>query len=368
MVSDMRSEPEWKETVEQMVSLGADGTAEQLEAVMRFLLRTLTNPHVLSGGSRELKVRSPSSWFIKAGSLLDRAAFRPATLPGDLVIGIALLPAIAAGLIIFKTPALEMLGIALAAGTAGVIAARWLWRDQRPHPGAGPLIAALFGVALVGAGAGLIVSAEVAVLAVVLEVLRARYMPAIRAQAGLLAYAAIAIATRGAPLTYFDPNGTANPRDPIDTWYQLFHQSAWTLDPIRLYVGNVAGPAFATSLVAVVIGVAWLAYSRRLSLVVLLGFLAGSLVAIYTFHWDPVFQLDSGPTWFIAGLVLADRRMLPESWALCQSRLPRRFPRSCFHDRRRATGRDGGARNRLLVGLGLDGAVQAHAPAPSAGG
>ncbi len=271
---------------------------------------------MLSGGSRELKVRSPSSWFIKAGSLLDRAAFRPATLPGDLVIGIALLPAIAAGLIIFKTPALEMLGIALAAGTAGVIAARWLWRDQRPHPGAGPLIAALFGVALVGAGAGLIVSAEVAVLAVVLEVLRARYMPAIRAQAGLLAYAAIAIATRGAPLTYFDPNGTANPRDPIDTWYQLFHQSAWTLDPIRLYVGNVAGPAFATSLVAVVIGVAWLAYSRRLSLVVLLGFLAGSLVAIYTFHWDPVFQLDSGPTWFIAGLVLADRRMLPESWAL----------------------------------------------------
>ena len=271
---------------------------------------------MLSGGSRELKVRSPSSWFIKAGSLLDRAAFRPATLPGDLVIGIALLPAIAAGLIIFKTPALEMVGIALAAGTAGVIAARWLWRDQRPHPGAGPLIAALFGVALVGAGAGLIVSAEVAVLAVVLEVLRARYMPAIRAQAGLLAYAAIAIATRGAPLTYFDPNGTANPRDPIDTWYQLFHQSAWTLDPIRLYVGNVAGPAFATSLVAVVIGVAWLAYSRRLSLVVLLGFLAGSLVAIYTFHWDPVFQLDSGPTWFVAGLLLADRRLLPDSWAL----------------------------------------------------
>ena len=205
---------------------------------------------MLSGGSRELKVRSPSSWFIKAGSLLDRAAFRPATLPGDLVIGIALLPAIAAGLIIFKTPALEMLGIALAAGTAAVIAARWLWRDQRPHPGASPLIAALFGVALVGAGAGLIVSAEVAVLAVVLEVLRARYMPAIRAQAGLLAYAAIAIATRGAPLTYFDPNGTANPRDPIDTWYQLFHQSAWTLDPIRLYVGNVAGPAFASDQLA----------------------------------------------------------------------------------------------------------------------
>ena len=39
-------------------------------------------------------------------------------------------------------------------------------------------------------------------------------------------------------------------------------------------------------------------------------------MAIYTFHWDPLFQLDSGPTWFVAGLVLADRRLLPDSWAV----------------------------------------------------
>jgi len=62
--------------------------------------------------------------------------------------------------------------------------------------------------------------------------------------------------------------------------------------------------------------VAWLAYARRVSLVVLFGFLVGSLVAVYTFHWDPMFQLDSGPTWFVAGLVLADRRLLPDSWAI----------------------------------------------------
>src|SRR3989441_957429 len=191
-----------------------------------------------------------------------------------------------------------------------------MWRHQGRHPGAGTLIAALFGVALVGAGASLATSIEIAVLAVVLELLHARYMPVIRAQAGLLAFAAVALITRGAPLAYFDPNGTTNPRDPIDTWYQLFHQSAWTLDPIRLYVGNVAGPTFATSLLAVAIGVAWLAYARRVSLVVLVAFLAGSLVTIYAFQWDIVFQLDSGPTWFVAGLLLADRRLLPDSWAL----------------------------------------------------
>ena len=278
------------------------------------------NPLVLAifrterGGSRELKARPSSSWATRIGGLLDRAAFRPATLPDDLVTGIALVPCIVAGLIIFRIPALRMLAVAAAAGAVGVIAARWVWRRQRS--GASTAIAALFGVALVGAGANLYVTAEVAVLAVVLELLRYRYIPAIRAQAGLIAFAVVAIVARGAPFTYVDPNGTSNPRDPIDTWYQLFHQSVWALDPIRLYVGNVAGPVFATSLLAVAVGVAWLAYARRVSLAVLVAFLAGSLVATYTFHWDPLFHLDSGPTWFVAGLLLADRRLLPESWAL----------------------------------------------------
>ena len=53
-----------------------------------------------------------------------------------------------------------------------------------------------------------------------------------------------------------------------------------------------------------------------MSIVLLFSFLIGSLVAIYTFRWDPLFQLDSGPTWFVAGLILADRRLLPDSWAV----------------------------------------------------
>jgi hypothetical protein len=51
-------------------------------------------------------------------------------------------------------------------------------------------------------------------------------------------------------------------------------------------------------------------------LVVLLAFLAGAGVAVYTFHWNLLFQLDSGPTWFVAGLLLADRRLLPDSWSI----------------------------------------------------
>src|SRR5260370_32592623 len=88
------------------------------------------------------------------------------------------------------------------------------------------------------------------------------------------------------------------------------------MNPTTLYVGSVPGSVFATSLLAVAIAIAWLAYARRLSLVVLATFLLGALVPIYLYHWDALFQLDSGPTWFAAGLLLADRRTLPDSLAM----------------------------------------------------
>jgi Na+-transporting NADH:ubiquinone oxidoreductase subunit NqrB len=250
------------------------------------------------------------------GAWLDRAAFKPASLPEDLVTGLALLPTVVAGIVIFRVPAAQMLGLALAAGSIGVLIGYWFLRRQFGHSIASPLLAAVFGVALVGAGASLVVAAEIAALAVVLEVLRVRYMPAIRAQSGLLAYAAVALLTRGLPFAYVNPANNAPFGDPIATWYRFFSPASAPIDPIRLYVGNVPGPVFATSLLAVAIGIAWLAYARRVSLVVLVAFLAGSVLAIYTFHWDPLFQLDSGPTWFVAGLLLADRRLLPDSWSI----------------------------------------------------
>jgi Na+-transporting NADH:ubiquinone oxidoreductase subunit NqrB len=252
----------------------------------------------------------------RAGAWLDRAAFNPASLPDDLTVGIALVPPVAAGLIIFKLPAVEMLGTALAFGVVGHVAAQALWRRTIPRPHTSPLIAAVFGVALVGAGAPLSVTIAIAALAVILELVRARYIPAIRAQSGLFAYAVIALVTRGAPFVYVNPVTGKPFSDPISIWYHYFGPQAAPIDAVRLYVGNVPGPVFATSLLAVAIGIAWLAYARRLSLVVLVAFLIGALLPIYLFHWDLVFQLDSGPTWFVAGLLLADRRLLPDSWAV----------------------------------------------------
>jgi hypothetical protein len=254
----------------------------------------------------------------RAAATLDRAAFNPSSLPDDVITGIALAPPVAAGLIIFKLPALEMLGIALAFGVGGQLLASWLWRKDIPRPQAGPLIAAVFGVALVGAGASFFTSIVIAALAVTLELVRARFIPAIRAQSGLLAFAALAIVARNAPLgpfAYVNPATGRTFPDPIAIWF-LQPALPAPYDPITLWVGNVAGPVFATSLMAVVVGIAWLAYARRLSFVVAATFLLGAVLAVTVFHWDVMTQLDSGPTWFVAGLLLADRRLLPGSWAI----------------------------------------------------
>ena len=154
----------------------------------------------------------------------------------------ALAPPVIAGLVIFKLPAVEMLGIALAAGIAAQLVSRFLWRGLIPKPETSPIIAAVVGIALIGAGAPLLLSGEVAVLAVVLEVLRARYVPAVRAQPGLFAWAVITLANRGATMAWVNPSGGNNP-EPIAIWH-LLPSDPMPVDPVHLYVGSEPGPVF----------------------------------------------------------------------------------------------------------------------------
>ena len=42
MVDGYRSEPDWRETVDNMIATGAKGSAEDFERVMRYLARTWT--------------------------------------------------------------------------------------------------------------------------------------------------------------------------------------------------------------------------------------------------------------------------------------------------------------------------------------
>jgi competence protein ComEA len=54
MVDDIRSEQEWKETVDQMISIGAKADERQFESVMRYLLRTHTKININTATASEI--------------------------------------------------------------------------------------------------------------------------------------------------------------------------------------------------------------------------------------------------------------------------------------------------------------------------
>ena len=54
MVDDIRSEQEWKETVDQMIASGAKADERQLESVMRYLLRTHTKININTATASEI--------------------------------------------------------------------------------------------------------------------------------------------------------------------------------------------------------------------------------------------------------------------------------------------------------------------------
>jgi hypothetical protein len=238
---------------------------------------------------------------------LDRALFRPDSLNPDLVSAIALAGPVLAGLVLFRLAAAIFLLLAIAIGGIAHLALR----ARRQRLQTSPIIVAIVGVALCGPLASPALAALVALLASGLEVLRSSFWPRSRIHTGVLAYTAVYLGTGGAVAAYTRPGSEQLFPEPIAQWSQFYGGSTHFLEPITLYVGNVAGPVFATSLLAVVIGLAWLWYARRLSLLALLSFLvAGALISL-ALHYDPVFQLVSGPTWFVVGFALSDRRLLP---------------------------------------------------------
>jgi len=244
----------------------------------------------------------------KVARVLDRAFFRPQSLHPDLVLGLALAGPVAAGLILFRQPALEFGLIALIVGGAVHLAALLL----RLKVDTSPMLVALVGVALCGPLSSPVWPLAIAFTAAVFEVLRCRYWPRARIHTGVVAYAAFYLAAGGAMAVYQRPGSPLVFPEPVAQWSRFYGGSTHFIEPITLYVGNVAGPVFATSLLAIAIGLAWLWYARRLNLLAAVCFLAAGVVVAAVLGWDPVFHLDSGPAWFVVGFALCDRRQLPE--------------------------------------------------------
>ena len=244
----------------------------------------------------------------KLARQLDRAVFRPESLSADLISAIALAPPVAAGLILFGLPAAKILILALVIGVAVHLAAILL----RLRLETSPALVAIVGVALCGPLTSLAWPVLVAFGAALLEVMRCRFWPRAKVHTGLAAYGLVYLASSGGVAAYTRPFSSQLFPEPIAQWSLYYGGAARFVEPITLYVGNVAGPVFATSLLAVVLGAAWLWYARRFSLVTAASFLLAAVAVSIAFGWDPVFHLDSGPAWFVVGFVLCDRRMLPD--------------------------------------------------------
>lgn len=244
----------------------------------------------------------------KLARVLDRAFFRPDSLHPDLVTVLALGAPVIAGLILFGQPAFVFLAMAVGIGGAVHVGARLLGIRLETSP----VLVALVGVALCGPLSPPVWPALIALTAAVLEVARSHYWPGARIHTGVVAYAAMYLAAGGAMAAYQRPGSPRIFPEPIAQWSQYYGGATHFIEPITLYVGNVAGPVFATSLLAVVIGMAWLWYAKRLSLLAATSFLTAGVVMAAALGYDPVFQLDSGPAWFVVGFALCDRRVLPE--------------------------------------------------------
>lgn len=238
--------------------------------------------------------------------------FHPDSLPPDLVDLVALLPPLAAALFFFRVDAALPLAAAFAIGLAVQVGARLLRLPLRGSPA----LVALLGVGLCGPLTDRAWILAIALAAALAEVLRGRFWPQARIHTGLLAYSAAFLASQGMVAAYARPGTAQLFPEPIQQWSRFYGGAAHFIDPVTLYVGNVAGPLLGTSLLAVLIGLAWLWYARRLSLLTAGGFLIGGILIAVGLHWDPLFQLDSGPAWLCAGYVLADRRLLPSDPAL----------------------------------------------------
>jgi hypothetical protein len=94
--------------------------------------------------------------------------------------------------------------------------------------------------------------------------------------------------------------------DPLLLWFR----NGTVIDPVKLYIGNFPGPVGASSAAAVLLGVTYLWYTRKISLGVVVGFLCGVAAAAIAIRSDLGFQLASGPSLFLAGYIAADRRRL----------------------------------------------------------
>ncbi len=239
---------------------------------------------------------------------------QPEQLRYDIAYGLALTPPLALGILFFARSAILLIALCFLAGIVCVLALQ-LARLSLPlppwvgHKAMHPLIASLVVACFLSPRTPPWQGVVAVVVLVALDTLVWPHLYRMMLHPALLVFGILYLVERQVPVGFANPFDGRRLDDPLTLWYQF----RAVIDPIKLYVGNVPGPVGATSAAALLLGLAYLWYGRKIALGPLAGFLVGIAGGSVAYGYDPAFQLSSGPALFLVGYLASDRRRVPVS-------------------------------------------------------
>ena len=234
---------------------------------------------------------------------------QPDQLGYDLAYALALLPLVVAGIIFFLQDSILLFAISFLAGIVCLLAIQlarltfglpaWIG-FKATHP----LVASVLVACFFSPRTPAWVAASMVILFIVIDTVLWPQLQRVMLHPALIVFGILFIIQRELGIGFVNPFDGRHLEDPLVLWYKL----QIVIDPVKLYVGNVPGPIGVTSAGAVLVGMIYLWYTRKISLGLIAGFLCGVAAVALAIRSDLGFQLASGPSLFLAGYVAADRR------------------------------------------------------------
>jgi len=234
---------------------------------------------------------------------------QPEQLSYDLAYALALLPLVIAGIVFFLQDALLLFALSFLAGIVCLLAIQlarltlglpaWIG-FKATHP----LVACILVACFFSPRTPAWVAATMVILFIVIDTIVWPQLRRVMLHPALIVFGLLFLIDRQLGVGFINPFDGRHLDEPLLLWYKL----QIVIDPVKLYVGNVPGPIGVTSAGAVVLGMTYLWYTRRVSLGLIAGFVFGIAAVALAIRSDLGFQLASGPSLFVAGYVAADRR------------------------------------------------------------
>ena len=241
---------------------------------------------------------------------------QPEQLSYDLAYSLALLPLVLLGIIYFLQDAILLFAISFLAGIVCLLAIQLARLSFGLPAWVGfkamhPLVASVLIACFFSPSTPAWVAATLVILFIVVDTLMWPQLQRVMLHPALIIFGLLFVIQRQLGVGFINPFDGRHLDDPLLLWYRF---GSSIIDPVKLYVGNIPGPIGVTSAGAVLLGVIYLWYTRKISLGVVAGFMFGITAVAIAIRSDLGFQLASGPSLYLAGYIAADRRrvLLPE--------------------------------------------------------